>query len=425
MKTVIRGGRFIDPSSDIDDLRDVVFEDDRVLGIESPGAEFPKGTEIIEADGCIVMPGLVDLHVHFREPGFEYKETIATGTHAAVAGGFVAVCCMANTNPVNDNVPVTNFILEKAREAGRARVYPMGAVTKGLRGETLSEMGELKNAGCVAFTDDGRCLMDPAIALNAMVYAMSFDAPIAVHALDERLAGDGAIHEGSYSTRLGLPGVPSVAEDAMVARDVVLAEAAGARLHIQHVTTKGAVGIIREAKARGMKLTAEATPHHFSLIDEDVGEYDTNFKMAPPLRSARDREAVIEGIADGTLDAVATDHAPHERLAKDCEFAKAANGIVGLETALTLTWNLVRQKAISAKRAVDLLTAAPASVFNLPHGTLKVGSTADITIFDPASKYVFSEDRLFGLSKNSPFIGKKLQGEVVRTIISGKTVFQR
>ena len=225
--------------------------------------------------------------------------------------------------------------------------------------------------------------------------------------------------------RLGLPGVPSAAEDVMVARDVVLAEAAGARLHVQHVTTKGAVGIIRDAKARGIKVTAEATPHHFTLIDEDVGEYDTNFKMAPPLRSVGDREAVIEGLADGTLDAIATDHAPHERLTKDCEFVKAANGIIGLETALTLTWELVRKKRISAKRAVELFTTGPASVFGLDHGTLKVGSVADVTILDPESKYVFSEERIFSLSKNSPFIGKKLQGEVVRTIISGKTVFLR
>ncbi|MBZ0274350.1 dihydroorotase [bacterium] len=424
MKTIIRGGRVIDPVRDIDGVRDVIIDDDgRLAGVE-PAADSPRDVEVIDATGFLVLPGLIDLHVHLREPGFEQKETIATGARAAVAGGFTAVCCMANTNPVNDHVSVTRLILDRAREANLARVYPLGAVTRGLAGEVLAEMGELRDAGCVGFSDDGRCVMVSSVMRNALVYARTFDVPIAVHAIDETLAGRAVMHEGEHSMRLGLSGVPSAAEDFMVARDCVLARHAGARLHVQHVSTKGAVEIIRVAKGYGVRVTAEGTPHHFTLIDEDVGDYDTYFKMAPPLRSAEDREAVIEGLADGTLDAIATDHAPHESLVKDCEFENAANGIIGLETALPLSWDLVRAGRLSVRRCVELLTSGPARAFDLPYGLTK-GAPADITIFDPDARYVFTADRIRSLSRNTPFVGRDMVGEVVRTIVGGRTVFTR
>jgi dihydroorotase len=425
MKTIIKNGRLIDPSAGIDEKRDVVIEDGLVAGIAKPGGQAPSGVEVIDIDGCIVMPGLIDLHVHLREPGFESKETVASGSMAAVSGGFTSICCMANTDPVNDNIALTGFILQKAREAGTTRVFPLGSVTRGLEGESLTEMGELMEAGCVAFSDDGKCVMNADMMRNALIYAKSFDVPIAVHAVDVNLAGKGVMHEGYQSMRLGLPGVPSAAEDVMVARDTLLATQTGARLHIQHVTTKCSLSLIRNARAQGARVTAEAAPHHFMLTDKDIGNYNTNMKMMPPLRTEADREAIIEALADGTIDAVATDHAPHGRLLKDCEFENAANGCIGLETALALLWELVRTGRLSAMRAVELLTSGPARVFSLPHGTLKPGVAADLTVFDPRPEYIFDSDRIRSLSKNSPFLGRAMQGQVIRTIVQGRTVFQR
>ncbi len=425
MKTIIRGGRVIDPASSVDKKADVVIEKDRILEISSPGKIAATNMKVIDAEGCLVLPGLIDLHAHLREPGFEQKETIATGCASAVSGGFTSVCCMANTNPVNDNSSVTGFILDKAQKAKSARIFPIACVTMGMGGDHLVEMGELSEYGVVAFSDDGNCIMSSSMMRNALIYAKKFRTPIAVHEIDEAIAGKGAMHKGFQSVRLGLPGVPSVAEDIMVARDAILSLDTGSRVHFLHVTTKGAVDIIRDYKSKGAPITAEATPHHFTLTDEDVGDYNTQCKMSPPLRSPRDRDAVIEGLKDGTIDAIATDHAPHEILAKDCEFANAANGIIGFETALPLTWNLVRQKIITARKAVELLTWGPAKCYNLPAGTISPGSLADVAIFDPKTKYVFDAARIISKSKNSPFIGQKLQGQVVATIVGGKVAFSR
>jgi len=360
-----------------------------------------------------------------REPGFEQKETIATGCMAAVSGGFTSICCMANTNPVNDNISVTGLILDKALAAKTARVFPIACMTVEMNGDHLVEMGELRQAGVVAFSDDGKSIMSSAIMRNALVYAKMFGAPIAVHEIDLEIAGKGAMHKGFHSVKLGLPGVPSAAEDIMIARDAILAKDTGGRVHFLHVTTKGAIDIIRDYKSKGVSITAEVTPHHFTLIDEDVGDYNTQYKMSPPLRGPSDREALINGLKDGTIDAIATDHAPHEILAKDCEFENAANGIIGLETALALTWNLVRRKQLTPRRAVELLTWGPAKCYNLPTGTISPGSLADLTIFDPKVKYIFDADRIYSKSKNSPFIGAKMQGQVKTTIVGGKTVFSR
>lgn len=424
MRVRISNARIIDPASGLNEKRDILVEDGVILDLIRPG-ESAAAQEVIDAEGCLAVPGFVDLHVHLREPGFEQKETILTGTMAAVSGGFTAVCCMANTQPVNDNSSVTALILAKAREAGLARVYPMAAVTKGLEGQSLTEMGELREAGAVGFTDDGKCVQNSVVMRNALIYAKSFDVPVAVHAIDEVMGGSGAMHAGFHAMQLGLPGVPRAAEDTMVARDVVLSKLTGARLHIQHLSTKGALEIVRIAKDRGIPVTCEAAPHHFTLLDTDVGDYDTNFKMAPPLRENEDREALLEGMADGTIDAIATDHAPHEKLVKDCEFEKAANGIIGLETALPLTWELVKRGILTEMRAIEMLTSAPCRAFNLPHGTLAKGATADITIFDPEAKYVFTFDRVCSLSKNTPFIGREMTGEVRWTLVGGKTVFAR
>ncbi|MCL4233682.1 MAG: dihydroorotase [Deltaproteobacteria bacterium] len=425
MRTLIANSRVIDPASGLDEPRDILIEDGRILDLVRPGETVADVAERIDATGRISTPGFVDLHVHLREPGYEQKETIATGCMAAVSGGFTSVCSMANTNPVNDHSSVTALILAKAKEANLARVFPMAAVTKGLAGESLTEMGELYEHGVVGFTDDGRCVMNAAVMRSALVYAKSFGVPVSVHAIDEHLAGDAPMHSGFHSMRLGLRGVPSAAEDTMVARDVVLSALTGARLHVQHISTKGAIEIVRMAKARGVPVTCEAAPHHFTLIDEDVGEYDTNFKMAPPLRGEVDREAVREALADGTIDAIATDHAPHEMLVKDCEFEKAANGIIGLETALSLTWDLVEAGVISEMRAIELLTIAPCKAFNLPHGTLAKGAAADVAIFDPKATYTFTTDRIYSLSKNSPFIGRAMKADVKRTLVGGRTVFAR
>ena len=425
MKTVIKGGRVIDPASSIDKKADVVFKSDRIIEIAGPKTEYPRSMNVIDAAGCIVMPGLIDLHTHLREPGFEQKETIATGCMAAVSGGFTSICCMANTNPVNDNISVTGLILDKALAAKTARVFPIACMTVEMNGDHLVEMGELRQAGVVAFSDDGKSIMSSAIMRNALVYAKMFGAPIAVHEIDLEIAGKGAMHKGFHSVKLGLPGVPSAAEDIMIARDAILAKDTGGRVHFLHVTTKGAIDIIRDYKSKGVSITAEVTPHHFTLIDEDVGDYNTQYKMSPPLRGPSDREALINGLKDGTIDAIATDHAPHEILAKDCEFENAANGIIGLETALALTWNLVRRKQLTPRRAVELLTWGPAKCYNLPTGTISPGSLADLTIFDPKVKYIFDADRIYSKSKNSPFIGAKMQGQVKTTIVGGKTVFSR
>jgi dihydroorotase len=371
----------------------------------------------------VVAPGFIDMHVHLREPGFEYKETVLTGTQSAVAGGFTTVACMANTNPVNDNSSVTRYIIEKAQAANLARVLPIGALSKGLKGESLADIGDMAAAGAVAISDDGRPVMDSNLMRRALEYCSMFNLLISVHEEDLHLAAGGMMNEGPTALRLGLKGIPNAAEDVMVARDIILARLTGGRLHIAHASTRGAVALVRQAKAEGLSVTAEAAPHHFMLTEEAVTGYNTNAKMAPPLRQLEDVEAIREGLRDGTIDAIATDHAPHHQDEKEVEFDQAANGIVGLETALPLTLRLVRDGVLSLVDAVRKLTVNPARILGLPYGTLSVGSPADLVIFDPAHAWNVLPERLRSKSKNTPFSGWEVTGKVMVTIVAGRVVY--
>jgi len=420
---VLKNGRVIDPASGVDGPRTVLIENGRIAAIQDPALPAPPGATEIDCAGRWIVPGLIDLHVHLREPGEEYKETVATGVRAAVAGGFTAVVSMPNTRPVIDNAHLVRFVLDKAKEAGLARVHPAGAVTMGQKGEQLAEYGDMKAAGAVALTDDGRPVMDAGVMRRALEYARAFDLPIMVHEEDLRLAAGACMHEGEVSMRLGLKGFPAAAEDVMVLRDVELAALTGGRLHIGHLSTAGAVRAVREAKRRGLRVTAEATPHHFTLTDEAVATYDTNAKMCPPLRSQEHVEAVLEGLADGTIDAIATDHAPHSSVEKDVEFERAANGIVGLETAVPLTLALVRRGILSEKRAIELLSTGPARCFGLPGGTLAAGSPADVTVIDPAVEWTVEPASFESKGRNTPFGGWKVQGRAVLTLVEGRIVF--
>lgn len=423
MKLLIKGGRLLDPANTIDDQLDLLLEDGKVVAVGN-GLE-AGDAEVIDATGHLVVPGLIDIHVHLREPGYEYKEDIVSGTRAAVAGGFASVACMPNTDPVNDNKTVTSYILQRAAEAGQANVFPVGAITKGLQGESLSEMGELRDAGCVAVTDDGRPVDDGEIMRRALEYACTFDLPVISHAEDLSVVAGGVMNDGFVATELGLKGIPWVAEDAMVARDVMLAEFTGARLHIAHVSTRGAVEIVRSAQKRGVAVTAEVTPHHFILTEEAVRGYDTNAKMNPPLRSADDVAAVREGLADGTISVIATDHAPHHRDEKNVEFNIALNGIVGLETALPLTLRLVDEGVLSLSEAIARLTCGPARALGLDRGTLAVGSMADVTIIDPECSWTLQANQLASKSKNTPFDGWSLKGAAAYTLVGGRIVYRR
>src|SRR5213078_3552147 len=363
---LVKNGRVIDPANTTDGVQDVLIAHGKIERV-GKRLEAPAGAEVVDAARKIVCPGFIDIHVHLREPGLEYKETIATGTRAAAAGGFTAVACMANTHPVNDNGSVTDYILAKARTEGVVRVYPIGAVTRGLEGKELAELAELADAGCVAFSDDGKCVMNANLYRRAMEYTLPFGAPVISHAEDHTLARAGCMNEGVVSTELGLPGIPAAAEDVMVARDIVLAELTGAHVHIAHLSTAGAVRLVRDAKARGVRVTAEVTPHHLLLTEEAVRAWDANTKMAPPLRTKRDTEALIEALADGTIDCVATDHAPHAVSEKEGEFDQAANGVVGLETAVTLLLDrLVRPGLLSVATLVSRLSRDPARLLRLP-----------------------------------------------------------
>jgi dihydroorotase len=419
----IEGGRVIDPASGTDGVRTVVIRDGQVAEV-SERVERPRDARTIDARGKWVTPGFIDLHVHLREPGQEYKETVATGAAAAVAGGFTAVCAMPNTRPVNDSASVTELMLARAAEAGLARVYPVGCISKGSKGEDLAEYGELKLAGCVALSDDGRPVSSPALMRRALEYARAFGLPLTVHEEDLALVGKGVMHEGAVSTRLGLTGIPGQAEDVMVLRDLSLAELTGGRLHLAHVSTRGAVRAIREAKRRGLPVTAEVTPHHLALTDEDLAAsgYSTDFKMNPPLRAKDDVLACLEGLADGTLDAIATDHAPHSLVEKEVEFDQAANGIIGLETAFPVCLALVKRGACSEQRLVEALTARPAMIFGLPGGSLARGGVADVAVLDPAAEWTVEAEQLRSRSKNSPWKGKRLTGRCTHTIVGGKIV---
>ncbi len=370
-----------------------------------------------------VVPGLIDLHVHLREPGQEYKEDIETGTRAAAAGGFTTVCCMPNTKPVNDQRSVTQLILLRAREAGVVRVRPIGAITRGLEGQALADIAEMKEAGIVAISDDGRPVMNAGVMRRALEYARTFDLPVVQHAEDLDLAEGGAMNEGPVSTRIGVRGQPACAETAMVARDLEIVEWTGARYHVAHVSTARTVALLRDAKRRGLPVTCEVTPHHLALTDEACGDYDTRAKVMPPLRTAADQAALLEGLADGTIDCIATDHAPHSPVEKDVEFECAAPGMLGLETALPIVLGFVRAGTLDPRRVIAALTGQPARAFGLPGGSLAIGADADICVIDPERAVTISTEGLHSKSKNTPFLGHAMQGRAVLTMVGGRVVF--
>ena len=427
MKLFITGGHLIDPAENQTSGKNVLIENGKVAAWLGSNEKAPEDAEIFDATGLIVAPGFIDLHVHLREPGQEYKETIATGAAAAVAGGFTSVCCMPNTNPINDNAAITRFIIEQANKAGFANVFPIGAITKASDGTELAEMGEMKAAGIVAVSDDGRPVPNAGMMRRALEYASNFDLTVVDHCEDKSLSAGGAMHEGMMSLLLGLKGMPALAEDVDATRDCQLAEMTGAKIHIAHISTKGAIEAVRNAKARALDITCEVAPHHFTLTDEAVEGYDTNTKMSPPLRSKEHLEAIFRAIEDGTIDAIATDHAPHHSDEKNLEFDRAPFGITGLETAVGLAFEkLVHTGSINLTRMVEMFSANPARIFGLKNrGTLKVGSVADITILDPDLKWKFNVADSKSKSKNSPFDGWKFRGAAVATIVGGKVVYRR
>ena len=433
MDILIRGGRVIDPAQGIDRHLDVWIVDGKVteLGtdirapLQHAHGDPSTAPRIIEAQGCVVAPGFLDMHVHLREPGFEHKETIATGLAAAAAGGFTAVAAMANTKPVNDTPAVTEFVLRRAAVVHGTRLFPIGAVSVGLAGEELAEIGGMHKAGIVGLSDDGMPVMNPRLMRRAMEYGRMLELPILSHCEDHRLAAGGVMHEGVVSTALGLLGVPAVAENVMVYRDIQLAALTGAHLHIQHVSTAEAVDLVRRAKDQGITVTAEACPHHFTLTHEAVRGYDTNTRVNPPLRTAADVEAIKAGLQDGTIDVIASDHAPHHVSEKEQEYAAAPSGMIGLETSVGLSLRLYHEGILSLPQLIAKYTVHPASVLSVPHGTLRVGSSADVTILDPDYAYEVEAATLRSRSKNSPFLGWRLRGAAVVTIVSGEVIFAR
>ncbi len=417
-RILLKNGRILCPGTGRDEAGDLLIEGDRIAAI---GSGFDQAeARVIDCGGMLITPGLIDLHVHLREPGQEYKETVASGTAAAAAGGFTAVACMPNTNPVNDCRAVTEQILELASSQGSARVYPVGAITKGLGGESLSEMAELKDAGCIGVSDDGKPVENPRLLRRAMEYADTFGLTVFCHSEDLKLAGKGVMHEGPYSTRLGLRGIPAESEVICVERDIRLAQLTGCPTHICHVSCAGSLDAIARAKQDGAPVTCETAPHYLSLIDENVGIYDTNAKMNPPLRSSADREALRAGLAAGLIDAVATDHAPHSTLEKDVEFDLAASGIIGLETALGIMLELVEKDIIDLRRAIELLTCGPARALGLPGGRLEVDGPADVTVINTNSPWIVDPGRFRSKSRNTPFRGRTLPGKAILTVCGGR-----
>ncbi len=427
-ETLIFGGEVIDPVARRRYRADLLLRDGLIAEIDPSGeldrAEVP-GRVRIDATGRLVMPGFIDMHVHLREPGFEYKETIETGCRSAVVGGVTGVACMANTRPVNDSPAVTRFILERARVAGLARVFPVGAVSVGLAGEQLAEFAGMRAEGIVAVSDDGQPVRDSELMRRALECAALFGMPVLDHAEDPTLGAGGVMHEGPVSLRLGLQGIPAAAEDVMVARDIALAELTGAHLHICHISSGRAVEMIRMARAGGIRVTAEVSPHHLWLTDEAVMGYNTNAKMAPPLRSEADRLKLLEGLADGTISVIATDHAPHHRDEKDVEFATAANGVVGLETLLPLTLRLVEMGVLELPDAIAKITSEPAAILGLPYGRLECGVPADLTIVDPDEEWPVERATLRTRSYNTPFHGWTMKGRAQQTLVGGRLVFDR
>jgi len=420
-RILIRGGRVLDPGCGRDERCDVLLEDGVIVAVDA--AIETRGAEVIDAEGCWVAPGFVDLHTHLREPGQEYKEDIASGGRAAVAGGFTSVACMANTQPVNDDPAVTDFILDRARRDSPARVYPVAAATKGLKGEVMTEMSALVDAGAVAFSDDGKTIMDSGVMRRVLEYSTLVQRPVMTHAEDRTLVAEGVVNEGPVSTRLGLPGNPAMAETVHVTRDIMLAEHTGAHLHVAHVSTAGAVQQIREARARGVHVTAEVTPHHLALTDEATAGYDTNTKMAPPLRGSEDVAACRAALADGTIDAIATDHAPHALHEKEVEFTVAPPGILGFETALPVVLDLVRKDELTPLELVSRLSTQPARILKVPAGTLAVGAPADVVVIEPDHEWVYDPAKGHSKSRNSPWDGARMTGRVLATVVAGKLVF--
>jgi len=418
---LLQGGRVIDPSRDLDEAADVLIQNGKIAAV-GRGVSAPPGATVRNVTGKVVAPGLVDLHVHLREPGNEDEETVASGARAAAAGGFTAICAMPNTDPVTDNQAAVGFIVRQSGRAGGARVHPIGAISIGQKGERLAEFGEMASAGAVAVSDDGKPVVSSHLMRTALEYARTFGIPVADHCEDPALAAGGVMHEGLVSTRLGLKGIPSAAEEIMVARNVLLAELTSGHVHLCHMSARGSVAIIRDAKERGIKVTAEVTPHHLTLTDYACEEYDTHAKMNPPLRAESDRQAIVGALEGGIIDAVATDHAPHGPLDKEVEFERAANGVVGLETSLALTLALVRAGDLALPRAVERLSSGPARCFGLPYGTLAPGAPADVILVDADRAWKVDPQRFHSRSRNTPFAGWTLRGRVIRTYLEGKLV---
>ncbi len=424
MFLLIENGRVIDPSQELDDTLDILVENGLIKEI-GKGLNVPAGAEVIDAAGKYVVPGLVDMHVHLRDPGLEYKEDIVSGTRAAAVGGFTSVACMPNTKPVIDNKTVASYIINKAKNEGYCNVFPVGSITCGLAGDRLAEMGELKEAGCVAVSDDGKPVNNPELMRRALEYARGMGIMVITHSEELALVGEGTMNEGYTSTELGLKGIPRIAEDIATARDIMLAEYTQSPIHIAHVSTAGAVRIIRDAKERGVKVTCETAPHYFTLTDDAVRGYNTNAKMNPPLREAADVAAIKEGLKDGTIDAIATDHAPHHIDEKDVEFNEAMNGIIGLETSLPLSLGLVEEGVMELGQLVETMSLNPSRILGIERGTLKTGAVADITVIDPELEWVVTEETLVSKSKNSPWLGQKMKGAACQTILAGKVVYSR
>ncbi len=427
MKLLITNGHLIDPNEGQNSGKNLLIENGRVIAWLNQNESAPEDAEVFDASGMIVAPGFIDLHVHLREPGQEHKETIASGCAAAVAGGWTSVCPMPNTQPINDNAAITRYMIEQAEHAGLANVFPIGAITKSSDGKELAEMGEMKAAGAVAVSDDGRPVPNAGMMRRAMQYARDFDLPVVDHCEDKSLSSGGVMHEGKISLLLGLKGMPALAEEIDAVRDIILASETGARIHIAHVSTKGAIEAVRRAKNEGIKVTCEVTPHHFTLTDKVVEGYDTNTKMSPPLRSEEHLAAILEAIKDGTIDAIATDHAPHHADEKALEYDRAPMGIIGLETAVGLAFNeLVHKGLIDLVRLVEMCSTNPARIINLQNrGTLKVGSIADVTILDPDLNWTYRNADSKSKSKNSPFDNWNFTGAAAATIVGGKIVYRR
>src|SRR5712691_3255033 len=423
-KILIKNGRIIDPASGFDAVADLAIVEGRIAargaGLDAAGAE------VFDATGLVVAPGFIDMHVHLREPGIEHAETIETGSRAAAAGGFTSICCMPNTIPVNDSATVTSYIVDRARKLAITNVFPIGAITKGSAGEELAALASMKNAGIVAISDDGRPVMNARVMRRAMEFARSLDLPVIDHCEDLNLSSGGDMHEGLMSTRLGLRGIPSSSEDVMVARDILLAQTTGARFHVAHISSRNSVAMVEHAKKLGMAVTSEATPHHFAITDEDVRDYDSNYKMKPPLRSGCDIEAVVAGIVSGAVDVIATDHAPHPGSEKMQEFERCPFGILGLETAIGLSLEkLVHTGRISLPALIALFTTGPARVLRLDRGTLAAGSPADVTIFSTDVEWTYDVNQSFSKSRNSPFDGRSFRGGPMATIVAGNIVWRR